>query len=329
MKPSAISDMPVPVTPGPSRFAWITDHIDFVDGLRIAVFAALAIGAVLTPGFLSFPSLLSLLTTLSFVGCVAVGMTMITLSGHIMSFSLGATAAAAAVAFVYVLNAGGLAAGVAAALVTGASISAAQGIIIGSLRANPIIVSIASLALIYGILNLLTGNATLDVDSGSVLAPAWRRPFGIPIEAVAFLLCLAIGQFLLSFTIFGRRVFLIGSGMRSADVLGLRVWRSVTAVYAWAGMFAAMAGILLATRYNQANMEYGIGYDYDAIAAVLVGGVAIKGGVGSMWRTLAGVCLMATVQVVLLLHGFRQEWQYLIAGLIVLLVVVLQSRRRS
>jgi ribose/xylose/arabinose/galactoside ABC-type transport system permease subunit len=329
MKPSVISDMSVPVTPGSSRFAWIMDRIDFVDGLRIAVFAALAIGAVLTPGFLSVPSLLSLLTTLSFVGCVAVGMTMITLSGHIMSFSLGATAAAAAVAFVYVLNAWGLAAGIAAALVTGAFISAAQGIIIGSLRANPIIVSIASLALIYGILNLLTGNATLDVESGSVLAPAWRRPFGIPIEALAFLLCLAIGQFLLFFTIFGRHVFLIGSGMRSADVLGLRVWRSVTAVYAWAGVFAAMAGILLATRYNQANMEYGIGYDYDAIAAVLVGGVAIKGGVGSMWRTLAGVCLMATVQVVLLLHGFRQEWQYLIAGLIVLLVVVLQSRHRS
>jgi len=329
VKPSVLSDMSVPVTPAPGRFTWMTDRIDFVDGLRIAVFAALAIGAVLTPGFLSVPSLLSLLTTLSFVGCVAVGMTMITLSGNIMSFSLGATAAAAAVAFVHVLNAWGLAAGIAAALVTGALISAAQGLIIGSLRANPIIVSIASLALIYGVLNLLTGNATLDVETGSVLSPAWRRPFGIPIEALAFLLCLFIGQCLLSFTVFGRRVFLIGSGMRSADVLGLRVWRSVTAVYAWAGVFAAMAGILLATRYNQANMEYGIGYDYDAIAAVLVGGVAIKGGIGSMWRTLAGVCLMATVQVVLLLHGFRQEWQYLIAGLIVLLVVVLQARRRS
>lgn len=294
-----------------------------------AVFATLAITAVLTPGFLSLPSLLALLTTPSFVGCVAVGMTMITISGHIMSFSLGATAAAAAVAFVYVFNAWGMTAGLAAGLATGALISAAQGIIIGSLRANPIIVSIAALALIYGMLNLLTSNATLDVNSGSVLELGWRRPFGIPIETLAFLVCLAIGQFLLSFTTFGRRVFLIGSGMRSAEVLGLRVWRSVTAVYAWGGLFAGMAGILLATRYNQASMEYGVGYDYDAIAAVLVGGVAIKGGHGSMWRTLSGVCLMATVQVVFLLHGFRQEWQYLIAGLIVLLVVVLQSRRRG
>ena len=299
-------------------------RLDLIEGLRLTVFAAVLATAFLTPGFLSLPSMLALLTTLSFVGCVAIGMTLITISGQIMSFSLGATAAAAAVAFVYVLNASGMAPAILAGLATGAIISGLQGCIIGSLRANPIIVSIAALALIYGLLNLLTENATLNIQNASSLPPSWRRPLGIPLEALTFVVCLGTGQFLLSQTIFGRRIFLIGSGMRSAEVLHLPIWRSVTAVYAWAGLFAGTAGVLLALRYNQASMEYGIGYDYDAIAGVLVGGVAIEGGKGSMWRTLSGVSLMAVVQVVLLLHGLRQEWQYLIAGLVVLLVVLLQ-----
>jgi ribose transport system permease protein len=124
---------------------------------------------------------------------------------------------------------------------------------------------------------------------------------------------------------FGRNLFLIGSGLPAADAAGLRPWRTVTGAYCWAGLFTSVAGIMLGVRYNQANMEFGVGYDYDAIAAVLVGGTAIQGGQGSMVRTLSGVAVISIVQVVLLLYGFRQEWQYLIAGLIVLLVVMLHT----
>jgi ribose/xylose/arabinose/galactoside ABC-type transport system permease subunit len=76
-------------------------------------------------------------------------------------------------------------------------------------------------------------------------------------------------------------------------------------------------------------MDYGVGYEYDAIAAVLVGGTAIGGGQGSALRTLAGAMAIAAVQVMLLLKGLRQEWQYLVAGLIVLAVIILQSRGRG
>jgi ribose/xylose/arabinose/galactoside ABC-type transport system permease subunit len=76
-------------------------------------------------------------------------------------------------------------------------------------------------------------------------------------------------------------------------------------------------------------MDYGVSYDYDAIAAVLVGGTAIGGGQGSALRTFAGAMVIAAVQVMLLLHGLRQEWQYLTAGLIVLAVIVLHARERG
>ena len=87
-------------------------------------------------------------------------------------------------------------------------------------------------------------------------------------------------------------------------------------------------GVLLAIRYNQGNMSLAVQYDYDAIAAVLVGGTPIQGGDGSMIRTLVGVLAISIIQVVLLLHGFEEEWRHLVTGLLVLLVVILYSGRR-
>jgi ribose/xylose/arabinose/galactoside ABC-type transport system permease subunit len=83
---------------------------------------------------------------------------------------------------------------------------------------------------------------------------------------------------------------------------------------------------MLAIRYGSASMDFGVGYEYQAIAAVLVGGTVVKGGEGSVVQTFAGTLIIAIIQVVLLLKGLRQEWQYLLAGLLVLAVVVLQTR---
>ena len=143
------------------------------------------------------------------------------------------------------------------------------------------------------------------------------------------LLCsAAVAQFLLSYTAFGRHLFMTGTSTAAAEVVGLRTWRTVTGAYLWAGLFAGLAAIMLATRYGSASMTYGIGYEYNAMAAVLVGGTSIKGGEGSALRTLIGALAIAVIEALLLLWGFRQEWQFLIAGVIVLAVVALQTRGR-
>lgn len=296
--------------------------------IRFGLTVAVILAALATPGFLSAPSLTALLTTASFVGCLAAAMTFITISGNIMSFCLGATAASAAVVFVVVLNIAGLPAGLLAALITGAIINGAQGLIVGGLRANPIIVSIAANVVIYGLATWLTGNATSYAATGAGHEALHLKLLGIPFEFVVFLGVVVTGQFILTFTVFGRNLYLMGSGPRAAETSGLPVIRTTLGAYVWAGLFSAVAGILLASRYNQANMEFALHYDYDAIAAVLVGGTAIQGGDGSMLRTLAGVAVISVVQVVLLLYGFRAEWRYFITGLLVLAVVILYSTRQ-
>ena len=275
---------------------------NYVGIVRAIVLVVLAAVALTTPGFLSQPSILSLLTTVSFIGCVAVGMTLITISGW-----------------------GGFAFGLIAALAFAGLSNALQGFLIGWLRANPIIVSIAALALIYGVAEAFAAHGTIYAAAGTSYGGFKGRIAGIPVEFAVFLCVAALGQFILSLTTFGRNLFLIGSSFRAAEAVGVRTWRAITGAYLWAGLFTAPAGIMLAIRYDAASMNYGMGYEYDAIAAVLVGGTIIKGGEGSVLRTLAGALIIGVIQVVLVLQGLRTEWQYLIAGLVVLGVIALQT----
>jgi ribose/xylose/arabinose/galactoside ABC-type transport system permease subunit len=298
---------------------------NYVGIVRAIVLVALAAVALTTPGFLSQPSILSLLTTVSFIGCVAVGMTLVTISGNIMSFALGALVGATAMIFVLAVNWGGFAFGLIAALAFAGLSNALQGFLIGWLRANPIIVSIAALALIYGVAEAFAAHGTIYAAAGTSYGGFKGRIAGIPVEFAVFLCVAALGQFILSLTTFGRNLFLIGSTFRAAEAVGVRTWRAVTGAYLWAGLFTAPAGIMLAIRYDAASMNYGMGYEYDAIAAVLVGGTIIKGGEGSVLRTLAGALIIGVIQVVLVLQGLRTEWQYLIAGLVVLGVIALQT----
>jgi len=308
-----------------TRTGRVSSRLTIARGGLLVVVGAFAL---LTPGFLSVPSLTTLLTTASFVGCLAMAMTFITISGNIMSFALGGTAAVAAVVFVHVLNAFGYAPAVIAALVAGALVTAAQGALVGALRANPIIVSIAANVLIYGVAEWLTNNETAHISEEALGLLIKGKLFGLPVEFCAFVLVTIIGQLVLTFTVFGRNLFYIGSGFRAAEAVGLPTVRTTIGAYCWAGLFSAVAGILLASRFNQANMEFALRYDYDAIAAVLVGGTAIQGGSGSMMRTFVGVAAISIIQVVLLLHGLREEWRLLIMGLVVLAVVILYSSRQ-
>jgi len=279
-----------------------------------------------TPGFLAKPSILSFLTTVSFIGCVAIGMTLITISGNIMSFALGATVGVTAMVFILASNWLGFGFGLVVGLLFGSLLTGLQGLMIGWVRANPIIVSIAALALIYGLTQAFAEKGTIYADPGIFPASVKGKVGGVPIEFIMFVLSALIAQFILSFTRFGRNLFMVGSSFRAAEAVGVNTWRTITGAYLWAGFFTSLAGIMLAVRYDAANMDYGVAYDYDAIAAVLVGGTAIGGGHGSAVRTFAGAMVIAAVQVMLLLRGLRQEWQYLAAGLIVLAVIILQAR---
>jgi ribose/xylose/arabinose/galactoside ABC-type transport system permease subunit len=296
-------------------------HVALV--IRIGAAAAIAIFALTTPGFLSPLSINALLTAISFVGCVAVGMTFITLTGNIMSLALGATVSASALIFLASLSLGILPAFL-VALLLGIVITGIQGFLVGHFRANPILVSVAALSLLLGGASFATGGHRI-YPSGAGLAIFKGRFIGIPIDAWCFFATVAVGQFILSWTRIGRLMTMVGSNSRAATAAGVDTTSTVTIAYVLAGACAAISGVLLAARYGSGDMELGAGYDYTAIAAVLVGGTGIAGGSGSTVRTLVGVTVIAIIEVVLLLRGFSEQLQYLITGLIVLCVIMLHT----
>ncbi len=291
--------------------------------IRIVAGAAIAFFALNTPGFTSPLSINSLLNAISFIGCVAVGMTFITITGNIMSLALGATVSASALVFLASLSLGVFPAFL-VAILFGVVITAVQGALVGYIRANPLLVSIAALSLLIGGAALATGGQRI-YPGGEGLQVFKGRVAGIPVETLYFFGTVIIGQFVLSWTRIGREMIMVGSNQRAAIAAGVDTAKAITVAYVLAGACSAVSGVLLAARYGSGDMELGMGYDYTAIAAVLVGGTAIGGGSGSVVRTLIGVTVIAIIATVLLLRGFSQQWQYLITGLIVLAVIMLHT----
>jgi ribose/xylose/arabinose/galactoside ABC-type transport system permease subunit len=291
--------------------------------IRLAALLALVAVAVSTEGFLTTVSLFSLLNTTSLIGCVAVGMTFITLSGNIMSFSLSVIVSTSGMVFMALLPLG-LAPAMVLALLFGAALNGLQGFVIGYFRANPIIVSMAALALITGCATLITNGMGVypQSDASDVLKGAI---LGVPMPLAAFIITVVAAQVVLSCTRFGRHLYMVGSNWRAALAAGLEPARVVLGAYIAAGLCAALAGILMAARYSGGDLQTGLGYDYGAISAVLVGGTPIGGGEGSAIRSLIGAFIIGVCQVLLLLHGFSTQVQYLATGLIVLFVIMLQT----
>ncbi len=289
--------------------------------------AAIVLFAVSTPGFLSTTSIRSLLTTVSFIGCVAVGMTFITLSGNIMSFSIGASMSATTIVFMLSVSLG-LGPALILAFFFCALINGIQGWVIGFFRANPLIISMAAYALIIGGAIYITGGRGIyPLTNETEILKANLGP--VPGPLAAFLIAVIVGQCILSFTRFGRNIYLVGTNPRAAKAAGIEPWRTVLWAYVAAGLFTAVSAVLVAARYRSGDMEHGIGYEYRAISAVLVGGTAIQGGEGSVVRTLAGTLFIAVMQGLLILRGFGIEMQYLLIGLIVLGVIMLQWKSRK
>lgn len=292
---------------------------------RIAIVLALAAFALTTPGFLTEASLRSLLSAMSFVGCVAVSMTFITISGNIMSFSLGASLAASTIVFVATLPLGTWTS-FTITLLFGAALNALQGWVIGYLRANPIIVSMAAFSLIIGIMSVITdGNGLYIMGTEAVI---FKRNMGpVPGPLIAFLACAVVGQLILSFTNIGRTIMLSGSNPSALLAAGVEPWRSTTWAYSFAGMFTSVAAVLIASRYGSGDLLHGAGFEYSAISAVLVGGTMIQGGHGSVVRTVLGMLIIAILQAILVLRGFSTQYQHLTLGVVVLIVIVLQWKR--
>ena len=285
----------------------------------VAVFVL--VGAFTTQGFLTAGNFRSILTSTAFVGIIAVGSTLIMIGGSLFSVSLGMTAALTSILFMYSLQFGFVPA-VFVALLAGTVVFMMQGAIIGTIGANPIIVTIGAGAIQEGVIGWLSPGDVVP-PSGADIDFLARPVFGLPPSVYVFLAVALVAHYCTRQTRFGMQLYMLGENQAAARAAGLPVAGLTTAAFAVAGFCVAIAGILIAGFTKNVNLQVQGTYTFDVIAAILVGGTAVTGGKGSVARTVVGALIIATIADILLLRGASTGMQILVKGLIVIVVVVL------
>lgn len=310
------------------------------DPLRIAVWAItaalVAVGLYfaidthrMTNGaFFNWLNMRTILTSVAYVGVFSVATTIIMISGNLFSLSLGTTAAVTATTFLWLIPRGMVVA-LLATVALGVGILAVQGVIIGFLGANPIIVTIAAGGLQQGFFLWATSGATI-VPPFDETSFTWlnNRYFELPLAVYVLVGLVILLELMLRGTTFGRLLFLVGENRRAAVAAGLPVGWIITGAFVVAGVCIGIVGIELGAFNQSGSLLVESTFTYDGIAAAVVGGTAITGGRGSMFRAFGGAVLIATVSDIVLLRGYTEGWQILIKGLIVFVVVVLLRLNR-
>jgi ribose transport system permease protein len=263
----------------------------------------------------------------SMLGLVALGMTFVILTGGI-DLSVGAVLAVAGVAAANLADRGTLAA-VVAGVAAGTVLGLANGVVITKARIQPFIVTLAMLIAARGAALAATGEESVRVNRvAEGFTSLGRGEIGpIPVPVLLFALAYAAGWVVLRYTRFGRHVYAIGDNAEAARLMGLKVDRVLIATYALSGALAGLAGVILAARLGAGQPVAGTGWELDAIAAVVVGGTLLTGGQGGAGSTLIGVLLLGVIFNLFNLEGtISPWWQWVMRGLFLLAVVVVQAR---
>jgi ribose/xylose/arabinose/galactoside ABC-type transport system permease subunit len=303
--------------------------------LVLVVVALLVIGTVLRPGsFLTSANLLTIITSASVVGVLAIAMTFVIATGGI-DLSVGSIVAAAAIAGGLVARADwvpetlGSTGFIVAALLFGLLLGTVNALAVTWGRVVPFIATLAMLTVARGLALRMSGQAPISTSSLDVVRYLGTgRIAGLPVSMLVFLAVTAAGWFLLNRTAYGRHVVATGGNAEAARIAGIRVSRIRFSVYVMTGLCAGISAVLLAGRLASASPVAGGAYELDAIAAVVIGGTSLSGGKSTVTGTFLGVLTFALIFNLLNLLNLPAELQQIVKGLIILAAVIAQRQRQ-
>ena len=289
--------------------------------------------ALLTDRFLSPLNLTNILVQSSIMAVIAMGMTFVIVGGG-FDLSVGSTAALAGCVGAMAMVKAGLVAGVLVGIAAGALVGLANGLVIAWLGVNPFITTLGTMVLVRGLVFLITGGAPVG-DEGlpaAFVAFGSSRLLGIHYLVWVPAVLLVVLSWILHMTPFGRRVFATGGGREAAYLSGIAVNRVIAATYVWCGALAGVAGVMLAARLQSGQPTAGEFYELTAIAAVVLGGAALQGGEGTLYKSVIGVFIMVVLGNSLNLLDVDSYWQRVAVGAVIIAAAAadrLRSRAKN
>lgn len=289
-------------------------------GLVLAFALFLAGVAASAPAFLTPGNILDVLRQVSITGTIALGVTFVVIAGR-LDLSVGSMLTLLTVIVVDQHNAVGPAAAILLTLAAGLAIGAVNGILVGFVGLNALIVTLAMLSLLQGVTLWYSGGSNVNVaDAQETSFAVFGRGavLGVPVPVLIFLGGAAVASFVLSRTVFGRRVYAVGGNETTSIFSGIDARRTVFAVYVLSGLATAVAAIIMGSRVMGAQNTIGQGYELLVLAGIILGGTSLMGGSGGIWRTVLGITMLGFIQNGLLLLGFPYYAQWLVTWVVII-----------
>ncbi|WP_284755008.1 ABC transporter permease [Arthrobacter sp. efr-133-R2A-120] len=295
-------------------------------GALPALVVVLILGSALSPFFMTIDNIRNVLGLASIIGLLAVGQGFVIIAGGAgIDLSIGATLALAAIVGAKMAPYGPVGV-ILGALFTGLFVGTINGLGIAFGRLQPFIITLGTMTIATGAAFFLSGSNPIRLRGDNALKWLSTEVFGIPVPVIVFVLTVAIAQIVLSKTVFGRQIYVLGGNEEAAHFAGIPVVRHRMTVYMISGLCAGMGALVLMSRLQTADPAYGHGYELAAIAAVVVGGAPLTGGVGTIRGVAVGVLIIQFITNILDLLNVNPYIQAMVQGLILIAVVALNRR---
>lgn len=297
----------------------------------LAAALLVALGAMISPGFASPDHLLLILNLAAFLGLVAMGQTLVILSGGI-DLSVSSVVTITGVVCAALMD--GSNAHFASAIVASCAVGLVAGLFNGAgvayLKINPMVMTLGTTSIVQGIALLYTNGAPKG-SSGPLLSRiATERMFGVvPYVLLVWAAISAVLIFLQHRTVWGRRLYALGNSPRAAFFSGVKVKPMLVSLYVASGLCSALAGVLLTGYTRTSYLNIGDPYQMNSITAVVIGGASILGGSGSYIGTIAGCILIVLIQSLLPIMAVPEAGRRIISGVLILALLLLYGRGRG
>jgi ribose transport system permease protein len=305
--------------PGPAGLARLRDrtrHLGWTADLAMlpALIVLIVVLSAMTDGLLTSSNLINVLSQSAVVAIAAIGATFVILTGGI-DLATGSVIGTSGVAGAWIItSSGSLAAGIAAGLFTGTVIGLVVGVVVARLNVVPFAVTLAALYVVTGCTTLLSHGRTIAPVPDGFIRFSIDGPGGVPYAVWLAVVLYVIAQIVLTRTAWGRRVLHVGANVEVARVSGVNVVGMRTSVYAVAGLFSAIAGMVLTSGLAGAGASMGSPLLLNIVGAVVLGGTSLSGGRGSLLRTGIGVLFLAFLNNGMSLFGLQSFDQQIVTG---------------
>ena len=295
-------------------------------GILFALLIFWGICAAANPMFREISTYLSILRESSFVGVAAIGMTFCIITGD-FDLSVGSMLSLLGIAIVAIVGKTGLLGGILAVVVMGAACGMLNGLLVSRLRIPAFIATLAMYFIYRAVAYIVTKGEPVQFQEPWFTEIGNGSLAGIPTPFLFFIVLAAVGTYLLRRTPFGRNVLAVGNSVRASEISGIRVARLRMLVFTMVGAFTGIAALLISSRMWSANSGMKTGYEFDVIAAVVLGGTSLAGGKGSVANTVVASIFFASLNTAMNMFHVDSYMQRVVIGVVLLIAFSLTGIR--